>query len=201
MLQTISIGYGKANLSNTLATYASLKVTAPFNRESALSSGKRVGSSHVSNVGNTDINGVLINQQVAHENGTIILVTASWKRKGSGIRDGALFLRLRHGAPSYSIQAYVPTGYDNIYGNNFTVFSGSADIMNADELLLMGIQVSRSYVGRFMEHEELEECFSITRIGQETAPRPVLTAIATAEGMQLKEVAQLPVRRLLLRRS
>ena len=199
--QTVSVGYGKANLSNTLATYASMAVSAPFVRVSAVTSGQRVGKGNAARVGEHDMNGVVITQQVQHPNGTVILLTASWKRGGASIRDGALFVRLRHGAPTYNVVAKVPTGQDNICGDSFTLFSGSADIMNADELALLGIQVNRSYVSRFMDDEELEECFQIVQLARETVARPSLTAISTPDGVQYREVAQLPSRRLVLRRG
>lgn len=201
MRQTVSLAFGKANLSSVLATYGSMKVTAPFVRVSAATSGQRVGQQTSSPVGTHDLNGVIVYQQVQHENGTVLLLTASWKRGGSPIKDAALFLRLRLGAPTYNILAKVPTGRENICGDSFSMFSGSADIMNADELLSLGIEVGRSYVSRFMDSEEIDECFSINQISAGSTPRPLITEITTSEGTQVKEIAQVPTRRLVLRRG
>lgn len=199
--QTVSVGYGKVNLSSTLASYACMKVTPPFVRVSAANSGPRVGQPSAVPVGTHDINGVLISHQVQHENGTVILLTASWKRGGAPIRDGALFLRLRHGAPTYNIIAKVPLGRENICGDSFSVFAGMADIMNADELRAIGIEVNRSYVSRFMEEEELDECFQILQLSPGAMPRPVMTEISTPDGTEMKEVPQVPTRRLVLKRG
>lgn len=199
--QTISLGYGKANLSNTLATYACMKVSAPFNRVTAITSGERVGRSSAVQVGGHEMHGVLVTQQVQHENGTIILLTASWKRSGGSIRDGSLFLRLRHGAPTHNIIATVPTGRENVCGDRFSMFTGMADIMNVDELGAVGVEVNRSYASRFMDNEELDECFQIVQLSKATAERPVLTAISTTDGLQMREVAQAPTRRLIFRRG
>lgn len=199
--QTVQVGYGKANLSSTLATYACMKVTAPFARVSAASSGPKVGSAMVTAVGSHQINGVLINNQVQHPNGTVILLTASWKRGGSPIRDGALFIRLRFGAPHYNVLAKVPLGAENICGDSFVIFSGTGDIMNADELLERGIEVQRSYVSRFMDEEELGECFILNRLAPESIKRPELVTIATPDGTKLVEVSQAPTRRMVFRRT
>lgn len=199
--QTIQLGYGKANLSNTLATYACMRVSAPFNRVTAVTSGERIGRSNARLVGGHEIHGVLVSQSVQHENGAIILLTASWKRGGGSIRDGSIFLRLRHGAPMHNIVAYVPTGHENICGDRFIMFSGMADIMNIEELQAVGIEVNRSYASKYMEMEEIDECFEIQQLARATIERPVMTPISTVDGIQLREVAQAPGRRLLLRRG
>ena len=199
--QTVTLAYGKANLSSSLATYGSMKVTAPFERVSAANSGERVGQNRYDRVGTSDINGAIVSTNVRHPNGTVILLTASWKRGGAAIRDGALFVRLRHGAPHYNISARLPTGRESICGDSFIAFSGMADILNVDQLGLLGIQVNRSYVSRFMDQEELGECFTISQLSRETIPRPSLTAIETPAGVEMREVAQEPSRRLRFNRS
>lgn len=199
--QTCSIAYGKANLSTTLVSYACMKVSAPFNRVSAVTNGVRVGRSNAVPVGTHEMNGVLISQQIQHENGTVILLTASWKRSGGSLRDGSLFLRLRHGAPTHNIIAKIPTGLDNVCGDRFSMFTGMADIMNVEELGTVGIEVNRSYASRFMDEEEIDECFQIVQLSKGANPRPALTAINTVDGVQMREVVQVPNRRLVLRRG
>ena len=199
--QQVQLGYGKANLANVLATYASMKVTAPFNRVTAIQSGKRIGQQHTTPVGRHDLNGALINSTVAHPYGTVILITASWKRRGASVRDGALFIRLRFGAPTYSIQAKVPVSHESICGDSFTVFAGMGDIMNADELALLGILPNRAYLEKFMSLEELEECFTITQLAGESAPRPSISAVAGPNGTVVREVLPAPQRRLIIRRG
>ena len=197
----IDLGYGKANLSDLLATYASLKVTAPFTRITAINSGKQMpGSSMSTPVGRFDLNGALLNAKVEHPNGTIILVQTSWKRNGVGIRDAALFFRLREGAPLYDVRARVPIGRENICGESFMIFNGYADLLTPAELKLHSIEPHRNWATSFLNPEEIGECFIVTQQRAETIPRPTLQAIATAEGVQMREIPQTPNRRLNLRR-
>lgn len=199
-LQTLTLGYGKANLKNTLATYATLKVEPPFIRVAAVGAGKRKGQTAI-NVGTHEVYGVLLTAQVEHENGSVICLQCQWKRNGAPIRDGALFLRLRAGAPLYNINASVPMAPEAICGNSFLIFSGYADILNAGDLQLLGIKANDQWVNRFTDEEELAECFSISKIMSETAGRPVITAISTPTGVELRETASMPQRRLIMRKK
>lgn len=196
---TVTLGYGKANLSTTLATYACMKVDPPFTRVTAITSGKRMGQQTKAMVGNWEHTGVLLSTPVEHPAGTIILLQVKWMRGPHPVRDGSLFLRLRSGAAVYSIAGYVPTGPENILGDTFQLFQGPADIMNVDELRLLNIDVPRGYHSRFMDEEELAECFRIIQVSNESVPRPAISAIATPEGIEMREVAQEAPRRLRLR--
>jgi hypothetical protein len=198
--QTLLLGYGKANYRNTLATYSAMKVSPPFARVTAITSGKRHGQMAVSQAGRHEMNGVLIAGNIEHPYGTVILLQASWKRSGAPIRDASLFFRLRLGAPLYSVSAYVPTEQDNTYGDRFPMFAGYADLLTADELAALGIEVNASYVRKFMELDEVEECFMLQEMQPETIGRPQLTAIATPTGIEMKELPPEPARRLVLRR-
>lgn len=199
MGQVVSLGIGKANLSNTLATYACFKLEPPFHRVTAITSGKRAGGGSRQQVGSHEGNGTLSTIPVEHDNGTVILLQAKWMRGAALLREGGLFLRLRAGAPLYNVIARVPTGHDNLCGDAFLVFSGNADIMNPAELKLAGYEINRGYISRYMDEEELSECYRILKVGGETAPRPAIEAIATPTGIEMREVAQLPLRRLNLR--
>lgn len=198
---TSTIGYGKANLQTISATYASMKVQAPFQRNSAVTSGKRMGTPVASPVGTWDGAGALISTPVEHPAGTVILLQCKWMRGAHLLREGGLFLRLRSGAPVYSIVASVPTEHGNIIGDSWQMFSGPADIMSIPELRLIGIDVPRGFVSRFMDTEELSECYRIVQTRGETQPRPSISAIATPTGVEMREVVQAPTRRLNIRRS
>ncbi len=200
MGQLITAGFGKANLSNVLATYSSMKVTAPFMRTTAINSGKTHGQKIALPVGRADHHGILLSQHVEHDNGTIIMVQASWKRNGSPIRDGALFVRLRAGAPLYNIIAKVPIGEQNIVGDSFMIFSGYADIMSLDDLQDNGIEVNGGFIRRFIQMDELEECFRISMMAPETVPRPQLTEVEGQNGPEMQPLAAPPLRRISLRK-
>ena len=195
----VTLGFGKANLTNALATYASMKVTEPFVRVTAIGSGRKVtGGDTRTPLGNHEAYGAIITSSVEHDAGTIIMVSASHKRGASLIREGALFFRLRHGAPLLQVDAMLPLDQVNRIGDRFTIFSGYADLMTVAELKLLGVEVPRSWINRFMAPDELAECFVVTVLRPETIPRPQLTAVATADGIEMREVAQEPRRRLRL---
>jgi hypothetical protein len=194
-----TFGYGKANLKETLATYASMKVSPPFERISAVNSGQKCSSPNTTPVGLHQSAGALITCRVSHESGTVILLQSRWTRNVVPFREGSLFLRLRTGAPVWQISAKLPTGHGNICGDRFAIFTGEADLVNRNELKLLGLEVSKSYTQKFMNAEELEECYYITQLAPETVAQPSLTAIATPTGLELREIAAMPKRRLIIR--
>lgn len=197
----VELGYGKANLSNTLATYASMRVQAPFVRETAINTGRRVpASDNAIPVGKFDLNGALLSCKVEHPSNTIIMVRAQWTRKGALLRQGALFFRLREGAALYDVRAKVPLGPDNMCGDTFLIFGGYGDLLTPDELALHGIEVPRKFRADFMAADEIAECFTVRQLRAETQSRPVLQAVATAEGVQMREIPAGPQRRINLRR-
>lgn len=195
----VQIAFGRANFSNTLVKYASMKVSAPFQRVTASSSGRKVGSTTEIRPGRYELNGAIIINSVEHEPGTVLSIQASWFRSGVATRDAAIFLRLRPQAAEWLIRAKVPTTYDNVCGDSFVMFQGPADIMTADELRLLGIIPSKNFVDRFMSLEEVDECFVITRLRDEVVSRPAIQAVFTPEGVEMREIAQAPRRRLRLR--
>ena len=199
--QTVSLMAGKASYPGNLTTYACLGVEAPFVRSTALNSGVRQGSFGSIPAGMYPHNGNFFGGNVAHRIGTVILLQVSGKRGGLPVRDGAIFVRLRTGAPLWAISGTVPTHFENTCGDRIQMFAGYADILNADELDLLGIRPNRSYIDKFMTEDEVAECFHLTMLSEETVPRPQLSVIATPTGNKLQEVAQEPERRLRFRRS
>lgn len=200
MGQICTLGFGKANLSNTLATYSCMKVTGPWLQVSAVTSGKRHGMNQAAPVGVHEMSGSLITGRSEHENDTIIKVQASWKTMQVPVRDAALFFKLRAGAPLYRVDARVPTGPENHFGDLFTIFSAYGDLMNSEDLYEAGIALPRQYADKFMQEDEVEECFVLTQVQPETMARPIKTAILSASGVQYEEMAQRPQRRIRLRR-
>lgn len=200
MGQILELGYGACNFSNTSASVAVMKVEPPFQRTLAVNSGAKLGSSTRHNSGTLDLHGFLVHQRCDHPNGTILLVQVGWKRSGSPIREGALFLRLRAGAPQYRVMAKLPTNAENRYGDRFMCFTGFADILNESDLTVSDLKVNERYTERFMSPEEMDEVLEISQLTAATIPRPSLTAVSTPEGLQMREIAQTPSRRLRLGR-
>lgn len=200
--QVITIGFGKANFSNVVATVAALKVETPFNRVSAMTSGVAVsGSKTWIPAGLHEMNAGFTRLRTEHENGRIILLQAAWNRGGSPLREGAIFIRLRHGAPLYEISARVPTSQGNVCGDIVQVFEGTGDILSPDEMKVAGIEIPRFYAQRYLSEEEIMECFRISLIRGETVARPSLQSVVTSAGIEVREVANLPQRRIRIRRS
>lgn len=198
-MMNVRLGYGNANFANTVARYSNFKISAPFQRVSAVTSGRNAGNKTSANPGRFDHSGYLIQQNVEHAFGTILLLQVSWLRSGAALRDGAIFLKLREGAPTYNINATVPTDHDNSFGDRFTMFSGMADILSAEDLQREEIVLNRSYASKFMEEDEQEECFSIFQVAPGRLPRPSLVEIESPTGTVLAEMSQTPSRRLRLR--
>lgn len=178
-----------------------MRVESPFLRASAITTGVSQGTRATTPAGSHEMNGALITAKVKHAHGSVLLLQVSWKRNGAPIRDAALFVRLRIGAPLYSIQAFVPRDRENTCGDRFTVFSGHGDLMNAEELMLLGIEVPRSWRGKFTDIQEVEECFVISELMPEVKARPQLEAISTPTGVQMREVPATPQRQFRLRRT
>lgn len=200
--QAITVGFGKANFSSVLMSIAALKVEAPWQRVSAWTSGVSVSGSKVwIPAGEHEMNGGFTRVRTEHENGRIIFLQSSWVRGGSPIRDGAIAIRLRHGAPLYDIFARVPTAAQNRCGDVVQAFQGMGDILTPEELRVAGLDVPRYVSSKFFDPEEIDECFRITRISGESIPRPTLQSVATPEGIQVREVANVPQRRIRIRRG
>lgn len=199
MGQTITIGYGKANTSNHLVTYASMLVTPPFVRTSAATTGKPMGQPTVTRIGSHEDNGVVISKGVEHENGAVILLQTKWMRNGVIISEGSLFFRLRANAALYNVSAKLPADHDNLAGPRFTMFSGYADLITPDEFGFLGLEVSRSYIDRHLQPDELGECYEVAVIRPEMQPRPTVAAVSTPTGVELREIAAMPARRIRLR--
>jgi hypothetical protein len=197
--QTIALGYGRINFSGMAASYAALKVVPPFMRSSAATSGQARGSRRWTPAGEHTFNEGITNVSVEHPNGTVVLLQVQWKSGGIPLRDGALFLRLRHGAALYSVTAKVPRNRENIMGDSCQMFSGYADILGADDFQALNLKVPDSFLHKFMSEEELAECFDITMMSRETVPRPGLALISTPTGTEMREIAQEPVRRFVFR--
>lgn len=197
----IKVGYGKANLSASVTSLASQRVTAPWIRQPAATSGRRTyGTMIQSNVGpHGDINGILYGETVDHDDGTIIMLTSSKARRGSPIADGAILLRLRSGAARLAVSALLPVAQDNYYGQRYLMFEGNADILSLDEAEVLGVRVPRGYAERFFDMVQVCELFDLIELSPATAARPALAAISTASGVVIKEVAAEPTRRIRIR--
>lgn len=200
--EEVTVAYGKVNLSNMYASYATMAVEAPFIRKSAADTGQRVsGSRHASQVSNWAENGVIVSEKVRHTPNTVVLLQSSWKVRGSNYRDAGIFIRLRAAASLLCVEAMMPTGNDNVLGDRFTMFAGRGDIMDAEELKVLGIEVPHRWQVAYMNPTELEECFIVRELIPGVTPKPTIARVASADGVKLVEVPVQAKRRMRLRRS
>lgn len=199
--QRVRVGFGSVNLKNQSAKLAAFRVEAPYRRESAVSTGKTNSNWEKYPVSQYEqVNGIMYNAYTTHPNGTILMLQSSWTRGGSPIRDGAIYLRLRQEAAMLNVEARIPHGPDSRIGSSFMVFQGHADILSADDALVYKISTPHHVIDRFFTPEEVDECYEITQIIPESAPRPAHALVHTAQGAQVCEIAPTPQRRLTFRR-
>lgn len=201
-VQQVTLGFGKANFPNTYASFTCQRVSAPFVRDSGVSSGRSMGfnSGQEYMVGAVTEHGSVYVRPVEHEQGRVLLLQTGWRRNGVPIRDGAIFLRLRETAAKWEIRFKVPLDHGNVIGADFIGFTGRADILSADELGTFGLEVPRSYRQKFMSEEEVDECFVLRRLEEERSPRPNLMIVGAGKEAKIVEVAQAPSRRIVMRR-
>lgn len=197
----VTVGFGKANFPDTLATYTCQRVRPPFVRESAASTGRAVGGrGDTFMAGFIRQHGELYSRRVEHDEGEIVLLQVGWRTNGLPIRDAAIFIRLRNLAASWEIRAHVPSCQENAIGGNFLMFSGHGDILHPVELKDLGFQINKFYTDKYMEPEEIDECFTILPIAPEVTPAPRMEVVVRGGQEVLVQVAAKPMRRLNFRR-
>jgi hypothetical protein len=190
LAQTVLIGYGSVNFSAVSASFATFVVRPTFDRTVAGKAGRPAGNKQVAQAGQFQHQGALINQMTLLDNGTVLLITSRWTRSGAPVRDGAVFLRLRVGAAYVSIASVVPTHAHSVCGDRFNMFAGNADLLGSDDLEVAGIQPPSVYVQKFMQQEEINECFEITEMVPEAEPAPATRVIEvlTPSGVEERRV-------------
>lgn len=200
--QKILVGFGTVNLKHQSAKLSAWRMLSPWKQDSAASSGKsdnRWAEFPVSKF--PEINGKLHQANTTHPEGTIIVLRASWTSHRLPTRDGALILRLRQGAALLNIQANLPHGPDSRLGSSFAVFRGHADILSADEALVYKIQAPHQFIDKFLDPEQVDECFEIEEIVPEQVAKPQATLVHTPQGAQVVEIAAPSQRRMHFRRN
>ena len=195
----IYIGFGKANLRTTMASYASFIVSPEFLREGTMNKGKRIGGWSAHNVGVTEHNGALYNVTMDVPENSILLVQASERRMGASVRDGAVFIELQPHGHLVSVDARVPQGNDNVYGSSHTLFRGNGYILGEEELLERGVEPTPSFVSRFMQGDEIDECFNVMTLMEGLRERPKAEEVVSPEGIVRRVLPQAPRRRLRVR--
>jgi hypothetical protein len=165
-MQLITIGYGKASFPHASITLAGFAVDAPFIRTLASKALTKHGSTvRIPVSDHADIDGWLFNDTVQVPDGTVMMVQMSQKYRGSGLRDGAIFVRAREQGAAIMISATIPS-------DAHQVFLGNGDILGIDELNELGITPHKGFVDAFMDEEEVAECFDVRVIKEAVSTPP-----------------------------
>lgn len=202
-MQSVSIGYGKATFKTASITLAGFVVEPPFIRTLASKKLTKHGSTIRIPVSNTpDIDGWLFQDTVQAPDGIILMVQMQHKYRGSGLRDGAIFIRAREEGAGMLITANIPSDPRSTLGTSqHTVFAGSGDILTLEELNSAGIELNKNFISAFMDPEELAECYNITVTHTATSAPPVEEVHTTPTGGEVTlRIAKTP-RRMRVRRT
>ena len=180
-MRWVSVCYGKIVLKNSGQTVASLRVTAPFKKESAAQTGRAEQSSRefMQATRYKDVGGGFTRQRVMHPEGTVIVLQATRTRNGMSFAEAAIFLRLRNDADHLMITSILPTGPESILGDRIQVFQGAADILTPDEVCILGLHMPSLYRKRYFNADELAELFEVAVVRKGSVSKPQLVALST----------------------
>lgn len=196
---SVTVGYGKINLSDKSMSIACFKVNPPFARTNASSAGRVRSRSSVDATTRPAIGGGFSLTVSEFEEGTVILYQTSRSRRGSPVCQASVFLRLRKTAPLIRMAASLPHGPESVLGDSLTVFTGHADVLTYNELRVLGVEVAKRYRDAFMDRDQVTESFTFTTLAEGEAPRPAFMAVSTSSGVEVKAVSAEPGRRIRLR--
>lgn len=201
-LQTVRMGYGKATLARTNGSFSVIRVKPSFHKESGITTGQRRAGTHIATPvsRHPQINGYMHTDDVAHEDGTIIMLQGMRSSGPRRIADAAILLRLREEGARLSIIGKLPIGNENLIGDNWEVFRGRADILSPDDAALYQVNIPRNFVGAFFDPEEVATLFEVFQLDPARTPKPEVALVSTATGLVTKEVAQSAIRRLRFRK-
>lgn len=186
--QQILVGYGKATFPHTSVTIAGFAVEAPFVRTLASKKLTKIGATNRMPVSaHPDIDGWLYSETIDVPDGTILLIQTSRKFRGSGLYDGALFIRARKDGDALLISAHIPPDARcTLPTHQHVVFSGNGDILTVEDLDAEGIEPGERYTDAFMTEEEVEEAYNIQVIAKARAPAPKIEKVLNDEGEEVK---------------
>lgn len=201
-LRRVSLTYGTVNLKTASATLASLRVTAPFKKESAANTGRseQASKEYFQSTQHREIGGGFTRQRVMHPEGTLLVLQASQTKRGVMYAEAAIFLRLRAGADLLNINVKLPVSQESRLGDTLQAFVGEADILTYEEIRLLGINVPKHYIDRYGNEDELDEMFETSVVRKGNISKPQLVAVATSEGTVIRAVGTEAVRRVKIRR-
>lgn len=192
---------GSVNLSNASITLACMRVSAGWDRASAISSGRQHPErTKWHPASQTPTEKGFMECMVTHPEGTILCIQSQYTRNRMMHAQGAIFVRLRENGPIQEIKLKLPTNQRTLLGDSLVIFNGCADIVSLEELSVLGVHPPRAWRNVYCNRDEILELFTCRELVAAKSPRPVFASVATGEGVKIVEVAQ-PAVRLPRRRS
>lgn len=197
-MSNVSATYARGSvvLATRSVTFNPMRMQAPWQRDSAIESGRqRMGTKSWHAAAHTKTEKGFFTYQVEHNDGTVVMLVARATRNGVNYAEGTLFVRLRESAPPLRVNLTLPTAPRvTILGDTFTVFQGRGDIMQPEELRILGFQIPQKYQIAQCNPQEIADLFEWESIGQ-GAPKPVFQATTNSDGqVRVIATAERPVR-------
>jgi len=106
------------------------------------------------------------------KDGTLLMVQANRRANARPMADGALIIMTSSGGNDLKISLKIPRVSHNILPETLYAFQGSGYILDAEQARKLGVKIDMNFEGRFMDEEEVGECFTISNItkpGSESA--------------------------------
>lgn len=176
-----TVGYGKNNFDTHSATLTCFVIAKPFTRTLPSKTFKRQGSTHVFPAGTLASSGRFFQENVEVPEGTLLLVQFSQRYKGSGIRDGAVLVKVRQTGPLIHVGAKLMAHRLSTMGALTQALSVCGDILTPAEARALGYAITKSYENTYFAEDEVAECFNIERLSTGTA-KPVIEEITKESG-------------------
>lgn len=187
---------GSVVLATRSVTFNAMRLRAPWVRDAAIETGRQhPGSKAWHPAAHTKTEKGFFTFRVDHQEGTVIMLGARATRGGVTYSEGTLFVRLREAAAPLRVNLALPVAAGlTILGDSFTVFQGRGDIMQPDELRILGFQIPQRFQEVQCNAEEIAELFDWAAIGQ-GEPKPTFQATTTSAGeVRVIATAERPVR-------
>ncbi len=178
----ISLAYGKMTAGTDTVTLTTVRVEAPFNRQSAATSAKnRVSKVWVDATSNGKLGGGFMTETVSHPEGTVIMIQATRIRRKMRSADAAVLIRLRRGAPQQMIQLRLPIAGNSLLGEYISTMQGMFDIIPLREAAALGLVIPLTTQREYFNKEEVDSLFRVIELAG-GSPRPGLMVTTNERG-------------------
>lgn len=179
----VRVAYGKVTFPASSGSLACLTVDPPFYKKFTSFSMLPSSMSYPAS-SRPDIHGRILSYwPVSFPVGTLIMLQAQHTVSGLRVRDSAIFLRLRNGAPLLTVSYLTPVSPLSYFVDNKVVaFAGEADLLTHEQIRDIGFVPPASFVSNYCNEDERDELFLIDVIREELVPMPVYQEVVNLKG-------------------